>query len=230
MKRLSIIVPVYNEEPTIRRLLSRILKVKVPRLITEIVIVDDGSTDKTGLLLSRIKNKRVIMVHHKTNCGKGAAIRTGLSIAKGDYLVIQDADLEYNPCEIPSLIAPLIDNYADVVFGSRFIGDKPKRALYYWHKVANFMITTLSNMLNNINLTDIETGYKAFTKKVSKSLNLKEDGFGFDPEFTAKVAKSRYKIYEVGISYDGRSYEEGKKIKLIDTLVVIKAILRYNLF
>lgn len=227
--KLSIIIPVYNEKATLPKLLDRVEAVQLSDLEKELIIVDDHSTDGTrDLLLPLVSRYRVIL--HERNLGKGAAVRSGIREATGDILLIQDADLEYDPMEYPDLLRPILDGRADVVYGSRFLGDRPHRVLYFWHYVGNKLITLLSNIFTNLNLSDIETGYKVFRSSAVKPLKLSANDFGFEPEITAKLAKQKVRIYEVGISYFGRTYEEGKKIKLLDALKAVWYILRYNLF
>lgn len=228
---ISIVIPVYNEANTISDIIKRVDEVSLPQ-DKEIIVVDDCSTDGTREILNRIeaeslKNLRV--TYHKKNMGKGAALKSGFALAKGDIIIIQDADLEYNPQEYPDLIAPIIDGRADVVYGSRFVGGDPHRVLYFWHYIGNSFLTLLSNMLTNINLTDMETCYKAFTRDILNRLQIKEQRFGFEPEFTAKVARMRCRIYEVGISYSGRRYSEGKKINWKDGVSALRCIIKYNL-
>lgn len=226
--KLSIIIPVYNEKHTISEILRRVEAVDLPNIEKELVIVDDFSRDGTRELLRALGRHQVIF--HEKNFGKGAALRTGFKRATGEILLIQDADLEYDPAEYPKLLAPILKNQADVVYGSRFMGDRPHRVLYFWHYVANKFLTLLSNIFTNLNLSDIETGYKVFRKSVIEKINLRSSDFGFEPEITAKVAKTGARVYEVGISYDGRTYEEGKKINFMDGIKAIWYILRYNLF
>lgn len=230
MKKLTIIIPAYNEEAMILPSIKRILAMPIKGVSKELIIVDDGSTDKTGLLLKRVRDKRCKIVRHNKNLGKGAAIITALGKMTGDIGVIQDADLEYDPVDINLLIAPILDGRADVVYGSRFVGSGPHRVLYFWHRLANLLITCFCDAVTNLNLTDVETGYKAFTRDVAKNLNLTEKRFSFDPEFTVKVAKRNYRIYEVGVSYAGRSYGEGKKINGYDGIVAIWTIIKYAFF
>ena len=232
MKTLSIIIPAYNEEKTIRKIIEAVEQVILPNLAKEIIIIDDGSTDETTKILRRLppeKNYRIF--YHKKNQGKGAAVRTGFSQATGDFIIVQDADLEYNPQEIPRLLEPLTAEKADVVFGSRFVGDSPHRILFFWHYLGNKFLTFLSNIFTNLNLTDMETGYKAFNKKALSQIAplLKSNRFGIEPEITALAAKKKLRIFEVGISYTGRTYQEGKKIKWKDGLVAVWYILKYNL-
>lgn len=234
-KTLSIIIPCYNEAPTIKTIIGRVRSAKSSELKKEIIIVNDGSTDNTPQVLKKIKYKNLKTLNHKKNKGKGAAIRTGFKEAKGDIVLIQDADLEYDPREYELLIKPIIENKADVVYGSRFLSNRPHRVLYFWHSVGNKILTTLSNAFTNLNLTDMETGYKVFTKKVIKQIlpNLTSDGFGFEPEVTALLAKltrdNTCRIYEVGISYYGRTYKEGKKISWTDGMLAILYVIKFNL-
>ncbi len=223
---LSVIVPVYNEADTIVESLSRLLKQKH---IDEILVVNDASSDKTPDLLKKINDSRVKVIHHPHNQGKGAAVRTGISEVSSEYMMIQDADLEYDPQEYSLLVDPIIQDRADVVFGSRFTGGGPHRVVYFWHMMGNRFLTLLSNMFTNINLTDMETCYKLFRREVLKGITIEEDRFGFEPEITAKVARGKWRIYEVGISYYGRTYEEGKKIGWRDGVRAIYAILKYNI-
>ncbi len=227
---MSIIVPVYNEKAFIKKAIAAVLKANIGKLKKEVIVVDDGSRDGTTQILKKIKSRRVKVFFQKKNQGKGAAIRRGLKEITGDIVIIQDADLEYNPGEYSLLLQPILDKKADVVFGSRFLGDRPHRVLYYWHMVGNHFLTLLSNMMTNINLTDMETGYKMFTREVADKLHLKENRFGMEPEFTAKIAGMKCRVYEVGISYSGRNYDHGKKIGWKDGLHAVWCILRYNLF
>lgn len=233
MKKISIIIPCYNEAPCIKTIINKVLNAKCHTLKKEIIVVDDGSTDSTSKILSKIKADNIKVVKHKTNKGKGAAFRSGFKKATGDIILIQDADLEYDPNEYELLIKPILDNQADVVYGSRFMSNKPHRVLYYWHSVGNKILTTFSNMFTNLNLTDMETGYKIFRKNILKEIvpNLTSDRFGFEPEITAQIAKIKgLRIYEVGISYFGRTYEEGKKISWKDGLLAIWYVIKFNLF
>ncbi|OGD69868.1 glycosyl transferase [Candidatus Collierbacteria bacterium RIFCSPHIGHO2_02_FULL_49_10] len=228
MKKLTIIMPVFNEEATVLSSIRRVLATKIKGVKKNLVVINDGSTDRTKKELARINGKQVLVFSHRHNLGKGAAIRTALENTTGDIYVIQDADLEYDPNDINLLISPILTGKADVVFGSRFVGSEPHRVLYFWHRVANQLITFLADCITNLNLTDIETGYKAFSKKVADSLNIQENRFGFEPEFTIKVAKNNFRVYEVGVSYAGRSYEEGKKIGWRDGIYAIWTIIKYS--
>jgi len=229
--KLSIIIPVFNEEKTIQEVIESVLNAPLPLEIKdiEIIIVNDCSTDNTSNILKSIKNDKIKIIHHSKNQGKGAAIRTGIENITGDIVIIQDADLEYDPNEYPNLLDPIIRDKADVVYGSRFLGSGPHRVVYYWHYIGNNILTTISNMFTNINLTDMETCYKVFRKEIIKKIKIKENRFGFEPEITAKIAKLKCRIYEVGISYYGRTYEEGKKINWKDGVRAIWCILKYNL-
>ena len=226
---LSVLVPAYNEGPTIDVAMDRLGKVP---LKLEIVAVDDGSTDGTREALDRLlaAGKLHKVVHHPVNRGKGAAIRTAIAAATGDVMVVQDADLEYDPAELPDLLRPILDGRADAVFGSRFTGGGAHRVLYFWHRVGNGVLTLLSNMLTDLNLTDMESCYKMVRADVMKQLPLTTDRFGFEPELTARLAQAKARIYEMSISYSGRTYAEGKKIGWKDGFSAIWAIIRYNLF
>ncbi len=226
--RISVIIPVYNEDATITELVSRVQAVD---LETDIIIVDDGSTDGTSAHLETIDStfENVRILRHEKNCGKGAALRTGLAEATGEVIIIQDADLEYDPRDYETLLVPILDGRADVVYGSRFLGG-PQRVLFFWHYVGNKLITLLCNAFSNINLSDMETGYKVFKKAVIEDISLRSNRFGFEPEFTMKIAKKGFRIYEVPISYSGRTYEEGKKIGWYDGLAAIFTILWFRFF
>jgi glycosyltransferase involved in cell wall biosynthesis len=223
-----VVVPCFNEAPTIGALLDAVRA--SPHRNTEIIVVDDCSTDGTReLLRDELAGRYDRLIEHDVNRGKGAALRSGIAAATGDVVIVQDADLEYDPNEYPRMVAPIADNRADVVFGSRFLGGEPHRVLYFWHSVGNGFLTLLSNMLTDLNLTDMETCYKAFRREIVQGIRIEEDRFGFEPEITAKVARLRCRIYEVGISYYGRTYAEGKKIGYKDGFRAIWCILKYNL-
>ncbi len=230
---LSIIIPAFNEIRTISEVIKRVAATPYDK---EIIVVDDGSTDGTRDYLKEIKENeekcgqgQLKIIFHDKNMGKGAAIRTGIKHALGDVIIIQDADLEYDPKDYPVLLGPILEDKADVVYGSRFLGG-PHRVLYFWHYVGNKLITLLSNMFTDLNLTDMETGYKVFRKEAIKDIEIKSNRFGFEPEITAKIAKKGLRVYEVPISYYGRSYHEGKKITWKDGIKAVFTILRYNLF
>jgi len=227
--KLSIVIPCYNEAGTIRRIVERVRATPVEE--KEIIVVDDCSSDGTReLLRAEIVPLVGRIIYHETNRGKGAALRSGFAVATGDIVIIQDADLEYDPQQYPRLIKPIVDGEADVVFGSRFMGGDAHRVVYFWHMVGNKFLTLCSNMLTNLNLTDMETCYKVFRREVLQKITIKEDRFGFEPEITAKIARLRVPIYEVGISYHGRTYEEGKKIGWRDGFRAFYAIVKYNIF
>ena len=226
--RLSVIIPCFNEAGTIASIVEAVRQSPVPDI--EIIVVDDCSSDgSVALLQEKIAPRVQKVIYHQVNQGKGAALRSGVQVATGDIILVQDADLEYDPQEYPLLIEPITAGHADVVFGSRFMGGRPHRVVYFWHMVGNKFLTLLSNMFTNLNLTDMETCYKAFRAPVIKAIQIEENRFGFEPEITAKMAKARCRIYEVGISYNGRTYEEGKKISWKDGFRAVYVIVRYNL-
>ena len=227
--KLSIIIPCYNEKNTIRHIVDAVRA--SPYEHKEIIIVDDCSRDGTrDILRSDVAPLVDQIIYHETNQGKGAALRTGIQKATGDIVIIQDADLEYDPIEYPRMVAPILEGKADVVYGSRFKGSDAHRVLYFWHSQGNAFLTLLSNIFTNLNLTDMETCYKAFRREIIQSIQIEENRFGFEPEITAKIAKNGCRIYEVGISYYGRTYAEGKKISWKDGVWAIYCILKYNLF
>lgn len=227
--KLSIVMPCYNEIHTIDAIVESVRN--MPYHNKEIIIIDDFSTDGTRKRIKdRIEPVVDRVIYHERNQGKGASLRSGIKAATGDIIIVQDTDLEYDPNEIPIVIQPILDGRADVVFGSRFMGGHPHRVVYYWHMVGNRILTTISNMFTNINLTDIETCYKAFKREILQSIEIQENRFGFEPEITVKVAKKKVRIYEVGISYFGRTYAEGKKINWKDGFRAIYCIFKYCLF
>jgi len=226
--KVSVIIPVYNEKKTIKELIDRVRDVDIG-LEKEIIVIDDGSTDGTREILKSLNQPNVKIHMHKKNQGKGGALHTGFSKAEGDIILIQDADLEYDPNEYPKLLEPILDGRADAVYGSRFLGG-PHRVLYFWHYIGNKLLTTLSNMLSNLNLSDMETCYKVFKKDILDQINLKSKRFGFEPEITIKLAKTKARIYEVPISYSGRDYSEGKKIGWKDGLAAVYHIIRFKFF
>ena len=224
--KLSVIIPVYNEAATIAELIRRVHAVDVPK---DIIVIDDCSTDGTSQVLDGLKDlyENLRVVRQPRNRGKGAALRLGFEQATGDYVLVQDADLEYDPAEYPVLLKPLIEGKADVVYGSRFLTTKEHRVLFFWHSVGNQLLTLISNMLTNLNLTDMETGFKVFKREAIQSIKLEQNRFGFEPEVTVKIARMKLRIYEVGISYYGRTYEEGKKIGWKDGLKALWCIVKY---
>lgn len=227
--KISIIIPVFNERKTLQQVIEKVHSVNL-NIQKEIIVVDDASTDGTRELLEQALKEKVDKVaYHPRNQGKGAALRTGFKHATGDFVIVQDADLEYDPNEYAFLLQPILDGKADVVYGSRFTGHRPHRVLFFWHSVANKLITTFSNMITNLNLTDVETGFKVFKKAVLDKITLEEDRFGFEIEITIKLARLKCRIYEVGISYWGRDYSEGKKITWKDGIRAIFCILKYGI-
>jgi glycosyltransferase involved in cell wall biosynthesis len=223
---LSIVIPAFNEAVFLPEVIRRVEETPYDK---EIIIVDDGSTDGTREYLKGLVSESIKVIVHEKNTGKGAAMRTGIAVATGDIVIVQDADLEYDPKDYPVLLEPIMQGKADVVYGSRFLGG-PHRVLFFWHSIGNSLITLISNMFTDLNLTDMETGYKAFRKKVFETITIESNRFGFEPEITAKVAKKGFRIYEVPISYSGRSYQEGKKITWKDGFKAIFTVLKYNLF
>ena len=234
VRRLSVVIPCFNEAGTLEAIVARVAAADRLGLDLEIIVIDDGSEDGSTTVAEALARKQadIRLVRHPVNRGKGAAIRSGFAAATGDVILVQDADLEYNPADYPKLLKPILDGRADVVFGSRFRSAEEMRVLYFWHYAANVGLTLLSNVMTNINLTDMETGYKVFRAEIARRLTIAENRFGFEPEITAKVSRlrPRPRIYEVGIGYSGRTYEEGKKIGLKDGIWAIWCIFRYNLF
>lgn len=232
-KKVSIVIPVFNEVNTIEEIINAVSQADTAGLEKEIIIVNDASTDGTGEKLKSL-NPKYTIIHHEKNQGKGAALRTGFQQAKGDIVIVQDADLEYDPNEYSKLLKPILDGKADVVFGSRFAGGEPHRVFYFWHYIGNKILTLLSNAFSDLNLTDMETCYKIFTTPVLKQITIRENRFGFEPEMTAKVARlakrNKCRVYEIGISYSGRVYSEGKKIGWRDGVWAFYCVLKYNLF
>jgi len=226
---LSVVIPVYNEAGTLAEVIRKVLQ--IPRLL-EVVVVDDCSTDGTSEVARSIaeSDERVRVTRHQRNAGKTEALKTGFALTTGDIVIVQDADLEYDPTEIPGVIQPILDGHADVVFGSRFLVRRAARVLYFYHYIANKLLTYLSNVLTNLNMTDVETGYKAFRGEIIRNMTIVSSGFGFEVEVVAKIAKLKIAIYEVPISYYGRTYEEGKKIVFMDGVVALWLVLRFNLF
>jgi glycosyltransferase involved in cell wall biosynthesis len=227
--KLSIIIPCYNEKGTIAELVQTVRS--APYDNKEIIVIDDASNDGTReILTSQLSSLVARIILHDKNTGKGSALRSGIQAATGDIVILQDADREYSPRDYPALVEPILHGVADVVFGSRFVGGTPHRVLFFWHRVGNGFLTLVSNMFTNLNLTDMETGFKVFRREIIQSIIIEEDRFGFEPEITAKIAKMRCRVYEVGISYHGRTYEEGKKITWKDGVRAFYCILKYNLF
>lgn len=231
MKKLTVLIPCYNEAATLPLILKKVAEASTCGLEREVVVVDDASTDGSYDILKQFESPSFRVIRHEYNKGKGAALQAGFQAATGDIVLIQDADLEYDPTEYPKLLTPILQGQADVVFGSRFLAESAHRVLYFWHSIGNRLLTLFSNMMTDLNLSDMETGFKVFRSEVVKTMTLKEARFGVEPELTARVAKGkRWRIYEVGISYHGRTYQEGKKIRWTDGVKAFYCILRYNLF
>ncbi|PCJ67118.1 MAG: glycosyl transferase [Candidatus Hydrogenedentota bacterium] len=231
-KTLSIVVPIYNEAATIEEIVRRILASDIGPIKKEIILVDDGSTDGSQEIATQMaaQHSNITTVLHEKNLGKGAALQNGFNHCTGDWVIIQDADLEYDPSEYPTMLEPVLAGRADVVYGSRFVTNRPRRVVYYWHSLGNKILTTFSNICCDINLTDMETCYKLFSREILSGITLKEKRFGIEPELTAKIAKTKCRIYEVGISYYGRTYDEGKKIGWKDGVRAFYCIIKYNFF
>jgi len=227
--KVSIVIPCFNERNTIAQIVQNVRSAPLKNF--EIIVVDDGSTDGTAdILREKLTGLVEQIIYQPRNSGKGSALRAGFAAATGDIILVQDADLEYDPNDYVSLLDPIFSGQADAVYGSRFMGGRPHRVLYFWHMIGNKFLTLLSNMFTNLNLTDVETGYKAFRTELLQKLHLRENGFGFEPEITARLARTHCRIYEVGVSYSGRTYTEGKKVNWKDGFRAIYAIVRYNLF
>ncbi len=226
--KLSIIIPCFNEKQTILKLIDAVKNSPIED--KEVIIIDDGSFDGTREILKEINDESIKIIYHEKNLGKGAALKTGFASASGEICIVQDADLEYDPKEYPFVIGPILEGKADVVFGSRFQGGRPHRVVYFWHRVGNGLLTLLSNIFTDLNLTDMETCYKAFKREIIQSINIQEKRFGFEPEITAKIARLNCRVYEIGISYYGRTYNEGKKIGWKDGVRAIYCILKYNIW